>query len=99
MVRSIDETEGHEAIAPQEVTLGKRKPTWFQETLKEAKELVGEPQRLMRESRAPERFGLYLAMVTSITDFEPTNFEQATDQQVRKEAMHEEYYSIMWNDV
>jgi hypothetical protein len=44
-----------------------------------AKELVGEPHRLMRERKAPERFGSYLAMVTSITYFEPTTFEQATD--------------------
>jgi hypothetical protein len=82
MMRSMDETEGHEGIAPQEITSRKRKPRWFQETLKEAKELVGEPQRLMRESRAPKRSGLYLAMVTSITDSEPTTFEQAVDQQV-----------------
>jgi hypothetical protein len=68
MLRSMDETKGHEGTAPQEVTSGKRKPRWFQETLKEAKELIGEPQRLTRESRAPKRFGPYLAMVTSITD-------------------------------
>ena len=53
----------------------------------------------MRESRAPERFGSYLAMVTSITDFEPTAFEQETDKQVWRDAMQEEYDSIMRNDV
>jgi hypothetical protein len=72
---------------------------WFKETLKEAKEYVGEPQRLMRESRAPKRFGSYLAMVTSIADSEPTTFAQAADQQVWREAMQEEYDSIMRNDV
>jgi hypothetical protein len=41
MVRSMDETEGHEGIAPQEVTSGKKKPRWFQKTLKEAKEYFG----------------------------------------------------------
>jgi hypothetical protein len=51
-------------------------------TLKESKDLVGEPQSLMRESRAPESFGSYLAMVTSITDFEPTTFAQEANQQV-----------------
>jgi hypothetical protein len=50
---SLDETQGHEETAPHEVTSGKRKLRSFQETLKEAKEYVGEPQRLMRESRAP----------------------------------------------
>jgi hypothetical protein len=67
--------------------------------LKEEKEYVGEPHRLMRESNAPERFGSYLTMVTSITDSEPTTFEQATDQQVWRDAMQEEYDSIMRNDV
>jgi hypothetical protein len=67
--------------------------------LKEAKEYVGDPLRLMRESRAPERFGLYLAMVTSITDSKPTTFEQVVDQQVWRDAMQEEYDSIMSNYV
>jgi hypothetical protein len=63
--RSVHETQRHEETTPREVTSGKKKPRWFQETLKEAKEYVGEPQRLMRESRAPERFGSHLAMVTA----------------------------------
>jgi hypothetical protein len=49
----MDESEGHEGIAPQEATSGKKKPRWFRETLKEAKEYVGEPKRLFRESKAP----------------------------------------------
>jgi hypothetical protein len=97
--RSINETQGYEETAPQEVTSGKWKPKWFQETLKEAKEYVGEPQRLMRESRAPERLGSYLAMVTSIIDSKPTTFVQEADQQVWREDMQEEYDSIMHNDM
>jgi hypothetical protein len=54
MLRSMDETKGHEETTPHEVTSGNMKLRWFQETLKEAKEYVGEPQRLMRESRALE---------------------------------------------
>jgi hypothetical protein len=53
----------------------------------------------MRESRVLERFGSYLAMVTSITYSEPTTFAQVVDQQVWREAMQEEYDSIMHNDV
>jgi hypothetical protein len=75
MVIYMDETKGHEGTAPQEVTSGKKKPIWFQDTLKEAKEYVGEPHNLMRESIKPDRFGSYLAMVTSITDSKPTTFE------------------------
>jgi hypothetical protein len=71
-----------EDTAPPEVTLEKKKSRWFQETLKEAKEQVGEPKRLMRESRAPKRFGSYLPMVTSVTGSETTTFSQGTDQRV-----------------
>jgi len=53
----------------------------------------------MRERRAPKRFGSYLAMVTRITNSEPTTFEQSTDQQVWRDAMQEEYDSIVRNDV
>jgi hypothetical protein len=38
-------------------------------------------------------------MVTSITDAEPDTFAQEIDQQVWREAMLEEYDSIMRNDV
>jgi hypothetical protein len=67
-IRSEAETLGRGDLTFPLVTPGKRKLRWFQETLKEAKENVGEPKRLVRESRAPERLGSYLAMVTSITD-------------------------------
>jgi hypothetical protein len=80
-------------------TSGKRKPRWFQETLKEAKENVGEPKRQFRESKPPVRFGSYLAMVTSISDTKSRTFAQAVDQQVWREAMLEEYDYIMHNDV
>jgi hypothetical protein len=53
----------------------------------------------MRESRPPGIFGSYLAMVMSITDSEPTIFVQTADQQIWREAMQEEYDSIMRNDV
>jgi len=81
------------------VTPGKRKSRWFQEILKESMENVREPKRLFRESRALERLGSYLAMVLSIIDVEPTTFAQAVDQHVWREAMPEEYDSIMRNDV
>jgi hypothetical protein len=54
MVRSMDEIEGHEVTAPQEVTSGKKKPRWFQETLKEANVYVGEPKKLLREQSTTE---------------------------------------------
>jgi hypothetical protein len=81
-IRSEAETPGHGDLTSPLITSGKRKPRWFQQTLKEAKENVGEPKRQFRENRAPERLGSYLAMVTSITDADPQIFAQAVDKQV-----------------
>jgi hypothetical protein len=98
-IRSEAGTLRREDLTSPLVTPGKRKPRWFQETLKEAKENLREPKRQFRERRAPERLGSYLAMVTSIIDAEPEIFAQAVYQQVWREAMLEEYDSIMRNDV
>jgi hypothetical protein len=45
------------------------------------------------------RLGSYLALVTSISDTEPQTFAQVVDQQAWREAMLEEYDSIVRNDV
>jgi hypothetical protein len=82
----------------EEAISGKRKPKWLQDTLKEV-ETVGNPRNSTRESRPPERFCNYVAMVTDITESEPSSYEEATTQQVWREAMVEEYASIMQNDV
>jgi hypothetical protein len=87
-------TLGQRELTSPLTTSGKRRPRWFQETLKEARENVGKPKSHIRESRPPVRFGAYLALVTSITDTDPQIFAQAVDQQVWREAMVEEYDSI-----
>jgi hypothetical protein len=40
-----------------------------------------------------------MALMSSIIDAEPSNFDEATDQEVWRDAMVEEYTSIMRNDV
>jgi hypothetical protein len=65
----VDETRVHEETNTPEVTSRKKKSIWFQYTLKESKEYVGETQRLMRESRVSDRFGSHLAMVMNIYRF------------------------------
>jgi hypothetical protein len=84
---------------PQDATSEKRKPKWLQDTLKEAQGSVGNPRKAVRESKPPERFCSYLAMVSNISESEPSTFEEVADQQVWKDAMVEEYNSIMKNDV
>ena len=67
--------------------------------MKEAKEFVGPPRREVRESKAPERFYSYMAQVTSLRDTVPTTYEEASVHQVWRDAMMEEYNSIMKNGV
>ena len=81
-----------------EICSGKRKPKWLQDTLHEATSVAG-PKRQVRESKPPEWFCSYMALVTSIVDSEPSSYEEATSQQVWREAMMEEYSFIMKNDV
>jgi hypothetical protein len=86
------------SVDDEKVPSGKRKPKWLQETLREADDFGG-LKRATRESRPPERFCAHMAMVTSITKSEPSSYEEAASQQVWREAMVEEYVSIMKNDV
>jgi hypothetical protein len=60
---------------------------------------VGNPRQVVRESKPPERFCSYLAMVSSIRESKPSTFEEAVGRQVWRDAMMEEYSSIMKNDV
>ena len=56
-------------------------------------------KRQVRERRLLERFCNYMALVASIVDSEPSSYEEAASQQFWREAMQEEYPSIMKNDV
>jgi hypothetical protein len=92
-------TLGQRDLTSPLTTSGKRKPRWFQETLKEAIENVGEPKDQVRQRRPPVRLRAYLALVTTVRDSEPETYAQAVDHQVWREAMVEEYDSIVRNDV
>jgi hypothetical protein len=67
--------------------------------LREAKGLVGNPRQAVRESKPPKRFCSYIAMVRNIRESEPSTFEEASSRQVWRDAMMEEYNSIINNNV
>jgi hypothetical protein len=67
--------------------------------LREAQGSVRNPKQAVRESKSPERFCSYITMVSSIRETKPSTFEEATGRQVWRDAMMEEYNSIMKNDV
>ena len=51
------------------------------------------------ESKKPNRYQGYLAAMSTIVQSEPGSFEEVINHKVWKDAMHEEYESIMKNDV
>ena len=84
-MRTIDRQPGIQAPNDEEEEFqspmgeacsGKRKPKWLHDTLRDAT-FVTELKRPIRESRPPERFCSYMAMVTSILDSEPSSYEEA----------------------
>ena len=75
----------------------KRQPTWCRQILQEA-EGHAAPKGTFRESRKPQRYSGLAAQVDPVI-CEPSSFEEATKLQVWKDAMLEEYNSILTNDV
>lgn len=102
--RSVGRTSGSldrgaEDVVPYgEASSGKRRPKWLQDTLKEV-EFISPSKRVNRESVPPERFCSYVAKATNIVDIEPTSYEEAASQEVWREAMVEEYASMIKKNV
>ena len=78
--------------------LVKRRPTWLRETLQEAEKHAA-PPGTFRESKRPQKFSGYVAKMSHIIDTEPSSYEEDAGQSVWRDAMMEEYQSIMKSDV
>ena len=76
----------------------KRRPSWLRDTLEDAERHIA-PRGTFRESKKPNRYQGYSVAMTTIVKFEPGTFEETMKHQVWKDAMNEEYESIMKNDV
>ena len=83
---------------PEDMTVSQKIPRWEQQTLQDAKGHEA-PHGTFRERKIPQRFSSYVALMSHIIDSEPTTYEDASRHQVWKDAMVEEYQSIMKNDV
>jgi hypothetical protein len=83
---------------PIDITVGHKRPTWARQTLQE-KEGHKAPQGTTKENKRPTRFSSYLSTMTHIIDSEPSCHGEVPGEQVWKDAMTEEYQSILKNDV
>jgi hypothetical protein len=79
---------------PLEVPTAKRKPAWCREILREVEKHAA-LSGTFRESNRPQRYSGYVALMAQISDAEPTIYEDVAKQLVWKDAMVEEYQSIM----
>ena len=52
-----------------------------------------------RERKRPKPYNNYVALLCDIINKEPSTYEEATEKKEWKDAMIEEYQSIMKNDV
>jgi hypothetical protein len=57
------------------------------------------PRGTFKESKRPQRLSSYIEVVSHIIDYEPSSYEEASSHPVWRDAMMEEYQSIMKNDV
>ena len=57
------------------------------------------PRSSFKQSKPPRQFSSNVALISDIFDSEPTNVEEAAGHQVWRDAMMEEYASIVKNDV
>jgi hypothetical protein len=62
-------------------------------------ERIAAPKGNFRERKMPHRFGGYVALMRNISDVEPYSFEEEDKLQLWKDAMLEEYKSIIKNNV
>ena len=83
---------------PCEKNSYKRKPTWVREAILDAKR-YGAPEGKHRERKRPRPYSSYVALLYDIIDNEPSNYEEATEKKEWKDAMIEDYQSIMKIDV
>jgi hypothetical protein len=76
----------------------KRKPRQIKEIVQEA-ERIAAPNGTFRERKRHHRFGGYVVLMSSISDAEPSSFEEVNKLQLWKDSMLDEYGSIIMNNV
>ena len=83
---------------PQEKNPRKRKPTRVQEIIQDVK-IYGVPEENLRERKRTRSYCNYVALLCDFIDKEPSKYVEVVEWKELKDAMIEEYQSIMKNDV
>ena len=83
---------------PHEPSSSRKRPSWLRGLLDDG-EGHAASQGTFCESKKPNRYQGYLTIMSTIIQNNPSSFLDAVKHQVWKDAMTEEYESIMKNDV
>ena len=79
---------------PLEKNSHKRKPAWVHELI-QGEERYGAPEENHRERKRTRSCSGHVALQCDFIDKEPSSYEEAAEQKEWKDAMIEEYQSIM----
>lgn len=93
LIEPLDPTD-----VPKDIVVSRKRTLWAQKTMQEV-ERFSSPRGTFRESKRPQRFSGYLALICNLIESEPSSVEEAAKQQFWKDAMDEEYQSILKNNV
>ena len=74
LIDSIDPVEPVDA--PTDMAVSRKRPRWAQQTLQDA-EGHKAPHGIYRESKRPQRFSSYVALMSHIIDSKPNTYEEA----------------------
>jgi hypothetical protein len=82
----------------REMNTKKRRLALAREIIQDA-EKYGAPDGSFKESKRPRPYSSYVALLRDIIDADPTCYEEVAKKKEWKDAMIEEYHSIIKNDV
>jgi hypothetical protein len=77
---------------------GKKRPTWAHDIIQDA-EKYDALEGTYKERKKPEPYSSYVALLSDIIDTKPTCYEKVVEKKEWKDAMIEEYQSILKNHV
>jgi len=76
----------------------RKRPAWPHDTLQDAKRHAA-PSGTFRDNKRPQKFSIYMTLMSHIIDSKPSSYEEPAGQQIWKDDVMEEYQSIVKNDV
>lgn len=101
-LRHNDEDIPGQQQAPTQLetpSTGRKRAKWVDRLIQDAQDHVETPSTMFTQSKQPQRYTGYMALITELVYTEPSSWKEATSQQVWQDSMVEEFSSILKNNV